>query len=386
MIIVDVRHHRAPAWARRTRLWVPAVALAVVLAACTGTTQTDGAGTAESPAVTDASEHEGSVVVGGPGGAWGAAVQGALEEFGQAEGIEITYQEGTTSENMARLQAQQQGGRVEFDLVMTNDRTHTLAGGQGLWQEPNFDLLPNAEDLDPRWALPEDVFGDPPNGLRHVVISEGLGYNTEIFAQNGWDPPTSLEDLYSPQFAACSIPVNPSSGLSYLPILNEINSGSFDDISGTLDKFSAVADLIPTVAQTSSEALEYLQQGVGCIAPVSQARLLEQADKGAPVAFVAPEGGSGFLSAGWGIPADAPHPVAAHLALNALISPEASQRLLEEGYVPTTSTKVTKPTAGTPAALPLVDQYEALGYTEIPPSTYDGLDEWARSWDEIFTR
>ncbi|MFC0530538.1 extracellular solute-binding protein [Phytohabitans kaempferiae] len=354
-------------------------------AGCTAT-GTPNTGDEPAPQVSDLSKHEGQVVVGGPGGAWGAALKAALDEVGAAANLRITYQEGTTSENMARLQAQRQSGRIEFDLVMTNDRTHTLGAGQGLWQPPNLEIMPNVAELDRTWSLPEAVFGNPPNGLRHVVISEGLGYNTETFAKNGWAPPTSLESLYDPKFASCAIPVNPSSGLSYLPILNKINSGDFAAIEPTLDKFKAVAGRFPTVAQTSSEALEFIQQGVGCIAPVSQARTLEQAAKGAKIAFVVPEGGSGFLSAGWGIPTGAPHPIAAHVALNALISAKASQSLLENGFVPNTNTKVTKPTSGVAAQLSVVGEYTRLGYTEIPPSTYDRLDEWSRAWDQVFTR
>jgi putative spermidine/putrescine transport system substrate-binding protein len=362
-----------------------AVAGALALAAGCTATGTPNAGGEPAPQVSDLSAHEDEVVVGGPGGAWGAALKEALDEVGAAESIKITYQEGTTSENMARLQAQHQSGRIEFDLVMTNDRTHTLGAGQGLWQNPNLEIMPNVAELDRTWTFPEAVFGNPPNGLRHVVISEGLGYNKETFAKNGWAPPTSLESLYDPKYADCAIPVNPSSGLSYLPILNKINSGDFSAIEPTLAKFKAVAGRLPTVAQTSSEALEFIQQGVGCIAPVSQARALEQAAKGAPVAFVVPKGGSGFLSAGWGIPAGAPHPIAAHVALNALISAQASQTLLEKGFVPNTNTKVTKPTAGVAAQLSVVGEYAGLGYTEIPPATYDRLDEWTRAWDQVFT-
>ena len=229
---------------RRRFALVAGSAVALILAGCTATGSPNPA--ASGPAITDLSKHEGKVVVGGPGGAWGAAVEGALKDFGQANGIEITYQQGTTSENLARLQAQRQGGRVEFDLIMTNDRTHSLAGAQGLFQNPNFSLLKNVGDLDRKWTFPPAVFGEPPNGLRHVVISEGLGYNTKIFTANGWDPPTSLEDLYNPKFASCAIPVNPSSGLSYLPVLNRINSGNHSDFSGTLKKFQAVARQVPT--------------------------------------------------------------------------------------------------------------------------------------------
>lgn len=340
---------------------------------------------AEETEAAAAAEPEDEVVVAGPGGAWGDAVRAAVDAAAEEHGFTVTYQEGSTSPNLALLQAQAQANRIEFDLIMTNDRTHTLAAGQGLLQNPDFSQVPNVEQLDEEWAFPQDVFGDPPNGLRHVVISEGLGYNTEIFEERGWDPPTSWTDLYNPQFAECVILVHPSSGLSYLPMLNRTNSGEFTDFETTLEQFAAIADQIPAFTDTSTEALEFLQQGVGCLSPVSQARLLEQREQGAPIEFVRPEEGSGFLAAGWGMPEGAPHPVNAHLTLNSLISAEASQRMLEEAFLPTTNTMVEQAPSGAAAELPLVAEYEDLGYVEISPEVYANLSELSRRWDEVFS-
>jgi putative spermidine/putrescine transport system substrate-binding protein len=335
---------------------------------------------------TPTDEHEGAIVVAGPGGAWGAAVRAAVDAAAAEYGLTVTYHEGSTAPNLAQLQAQAQAGRVEFDLMMVNDRTYTVAKAQGLVQEPDFSLVPNMSQLDAAWTIPANVYGDPPDALRHVVISEGLGYNTEILAERGLAPPTSWTDLYNPDYADCVILVHPSSGLSYIPMLNQINTGDFTNYGPTLEAIEAVADQIPVFTQTSIEALEYIQQGVGCLAPVSQARLLEQREQGAPVEFVAPREGSGFLSAGWVIPKDAPHPIAAHLTLNHLISAEASQRMLEEAFLPTTNTEVVRPASGVAADLPLVSEYAALGYVEIQPDVYERLDALSREWDELLSR
>lgn len=334
----------------------------------------------------DPNAHEGAIVVAGPGGAWGDAVRAAVDAAAAEYGLTVTYHEGSTAPNLAMLQAQAQAGRVEFDLIMVNDRTYTVAKAQGLVDPPDFSAIPNMSQLDEAWTIPPAVYGDPPDALRHVVISEGLGYNTEIFADRGWDPPTSWTDLHNPQYADCVILVHPSSGLSYIPMLNHTNSGDFTDYRQTLDAIAEIADRVPTFTDTSIEALEFLQQGVGCLAPVSQARLLEQREQGAPVEFVAPSEGSGFLSAGWVIPKDAPHPIAAHLTLNSLISAEASQRMLEEAFLPTTNTQVVRPSSGVAADLPLVAEYESLGYVEILPEVYEQLDALSREWDQLLSQ
>lgn len=357
----------------------------VLLAACGGGGDggdDDNGGTG----TIDPNAHEGAIVVAGPGGAWGDAVRAAVDAAAEQYGLTVTYHEGSTAPNLAQLQAQAQAGRIEFDLLMVNDRTYTVAKAQGLVQAPDFSAIPNMAQLDPDWSIPPQVYGDPPDALRHVVISEGLGYNTEIFAERGWDPPTSWTDLYNPKYADCVILVHPSSGLSYIPMLNYTNSGDFTNYRQTLDAIAAIADRVPTFTDTSIEALEFLQQGVGCLAPVSQARLLEQREQGAPVEFVAPKEGAGFLSAGWVIPKGAPHPIAAHLTLNSLISAEASQRMFEKAFLPTTNTQVVRPSSGVAADLPLVSEYASLGYVEILPDVYERLDELSREWDQLLSR
>lgn len=368
---------------RRSRQarWLAAAVPVAMLVACGDDGGSPGAQESLDPAAS-----EGAVVVAGPGGAWGDAVRAAVDAAAAEHGLEVTYQEGSTAPNLALLQAQAQGGQVEFDLLMINDRTYTVARAQNLVQAPDFDLVPNMSQLDPAWTVPAEVYGDPPDALRHVVIAEGLGYNTEIFEERGWDPPTSWTDLHDPQYADCVILVHPSSGLSYIPMLNQIHTGSFTDYGPTLEAIGAIADQVPAFTETSIEALEFLQQGVGCLAPVSQARLLEQREAGAPVEFVAPEEGAGFLSAGWVIPQNAPHPVAAHQTLNSLISAEASQRMLEEAFLPTTNTMVTRPAGGAAAELPLVAEYEGLGYVEILPQVYEELDALSREWDELLSQ
>jgi putative spermidine/putrescine transport system substrate-binding protein len=362
---------------RSFRLLAITIPLALLATACGGPGDDDAPST---------DEHEGTIVVAGPGGAWGEAVRAAVDAAAAEHGLSVTYHEGSTAPNLAQLQAQAQAGRVEFDLIMVNDRTYTVAKAQGLVQAPDFSRIPNMSQLDEAWSIPAEVFGSPPDALRHVVISEGLGYNTEIFQERGWDPPTSWTDLYDPTYADCVILVHPSSGLSYIPMLNHINTGDFTDYGPTLEAIAAVADQIPVFTETSIEALEYIQQGVGCLAPVSQARLLEQREQGAPIEFVAPSEGAGFLSAGWVIPNDAPHPNAAHLVLDSLISAEASQRMLEEAFLPTTNTEVVRPATGVAADLPLVAEYAVLGYFEIRPDVYERLDALSREWDQLLSR
>src|SRR3546814_7892986 len=91
-------------------------------------------------------------------------------------------------------------------------------------------LLPNAERLEQDLAFPAGVVGDPPSAVRLLVIPQGLAYNTEIFEANGWDPPTSWEDMYDPKYAECVIPVSPESGILYIPMRSEEHTSELQSL------------------------------------------------------------------------------------------------------------------------------------------------------------
>jgi putative spermidine/putrescine transport system substrate-binding protein len=322
--------------ARRRGLVPLALFAVVVLLSSCGTPQPPVA--APQTQVSEGAKPEGELLFAGGGGAIGDVYKSLLDEFGAKYHVKVTYVEGTSASGFSRIQAEAQAGTPQIDMQNNNDQTLALGVGQKLWQPLNMDLLPNAKDIDKKVAFPAHVVGDPPTGIRLLVIPVGIAYNTDTFRKNGWAPPTSWEDLYNPKYASCTIPLSPKSGVNYLPMLNKINTGRYDDVSETMKKFQAIRDKVPVFPDSNPNALELLQQGVGCITPTQQGRVVELASQGAPIAFVQPKEGTPFLGGTIGIVKNAPHSVAAHMFLNELLSKEAGQQLLEKAYFTSVNT------------------------------------------------
>lgn len=356
------------------------LAVAALLASC-GTPQPPTA--APQTQVSEGAEPEGELLFAGGGGAIGEVYKALLDDFGKKHNVKVTYVEGTSTSGFSRIQAEAQAGKPEIDMQNNNDQTLALGVGQKLWQPLNMDLLPNAEHIDKDIALPGHVVGDPPSGIRLLVIPVGIAYNTDTFKKNGWDPPTSWTDLYNPKYASCTIPLSPKSGVNYVPMLNKINTGKYEDISETMRKFEAIRDQVPAFSDSNPNALELLQQGVGCITPTQQGRAVELQAQGAPIAFVQPKEGTPFLGGTIGIVNDAPHSVAAHMFLNELLSKEAGQRLLEEAFFTSVNTEVTKPTSGPAAQLYVASEFAEVNLTEIPLEALEKTDEWIQQFTQL---
>lgn len=367
--------------ARHRRLVPLALSTVAVLLASCGTPQPPAA--QQDPEVSAGAEPEAELLFAGGGGAIGDVYKSLLDEFGAKYDVKVTYVEGTSASGFSRIQAEAQAGRPEIDMQNNNDQTLALGVGQKLWQPLNMDLLPNAEQIDKDVAFPAHVVGDPPSGIRLLVIPVGIAYNTDTFEKNGWDPPTSWTDLYDPKYASCTIPLSPKSGVNYVPMLNKINTGKYEDISETMRRFEAIRDKVPVFADSNPNALELLQQGVGCITPTQQGRAVELQAQGAPIAFVRPKEGTPFLGGTIGIVRGASHSVAAHMFLNKLLSKEAGQRLLEEAFFTSVNTKVTKPSSGPAAQLYVASEFDDVGLTEIPLEALEKTDEWIQQFTQL---
>jgi putative spermidine/putrescine transport system substrate-binding protein len=367
--------------ARHRGLVLPALAAIAVLVASCGTPQPPS--TPAPNTVSADAKPEAELLFAGGGGAIGDTYKALLDEFGKRHNVKVTYVEGTSASGFSRIQAEAQAGRPEIDMQNNNDQTLALGVGQQLWQPLNMALLPNAERIDKDVAFPSNVVGDPPMGIRLLVIPVGIAYNTETFAKNGWPAPTSWEDLYNPTYASCTIPLSPKSGVNYVPMLNKINTGKYEDITETIKRFEAIRDRVPVWSDSNPNALELLQQGVGCITPTQQGRAVELATKGAPIKFVQPKEGTPFLGGTIGIVKNAPHSVAAQMFLNELLSKEAGQQLLEKAFFTSVNLDVTKPTSGPAAELSVASEFDKVKLTEIPLEALEKTDEWIQRFTQL---
>ena len=137
------------------------------------------------PAVAPAQQK--TLYVGMNGGGMAEAyAKHVFPDFERAQGVRIEVVPGTSAEVLARAQAQK--GKPGMHLMFLDDGVMVRAVAAGLCQ-PLRD--------DPSCAVPTAVRRDRKAVGLNVGMT-GLGYNTRLFARQGWAPPTSWMDLADP--------------------------------------------------------------------------------------------------------------------------------------------------------------------------------------------
>ena len=104
---------------------------------------------------------------------------------------------------------------------------------------------------------------------------------------------------------------------------------------------------------------------------------LEWKAKGAPVAFVVPEAGMPATPETWGLPTGGPHPNAARLFIDWLLSPLGQTAIEENLYIHSLRTDVPGPPGGLPISkmrLLLPEDWNAFLASRT---------EFAREWDRL---
>jgi putative spermidine/putrescine transport system substrate-binding protein len=321
--------------------------------------------------------------VAGPAGASGDAFQKLINAWGAQNNVKLTWITGTGASSFAKIQAQEQAGQMQIDILNSNDMVSAIGRSQGIWAPIDMNLLTNKKDLDPAYAFPKDVFGSPPVGVRIFVIPSGIVYNADVFAKNGWPAPTSWLDLVNPTYGRCLVPLDPNQGVPWIPMLNYVTTGDWTNATKTFQMLKGVAPGIQSWSNTNPSGLALVAKGTGCMTPSSQGRYIEASINSPQLKFATLKEGLVLFGGTLTITKHAPHPIAAQEAVNMLLGEDAGNQLLQISYFPSVNTKVKAAATGPAAQVPTVAQIKSLNAKQVPISTYDHLDDWFRQYQAI---
>jgi putative spermidine/putrescine transport system substrate-binding protein len=364
---------------RWTRLLPLVAGLVVAISACGGSSpsSTNTASAAPSAA------PENQLVMAGGAGASGDAFQKILGAWGAANNVKVTYITGTSASTFAKIQAQSQAGQPQIDIFNANDQITALGRAQQLWAPVNMNYLTNKKDLDSSLAFPTDVVGNPPQAARLFVIPSGIAYNADVFQKNGWPAPTSWLDLVNPTYGKCLVPLDPNQGVPWIPMLNTVTTGDWTNSTKTFQMLKAVAGSIQSWTNTNPSALALVAKGTGCMTPTSQGRFVEASVNAPSLKYVTPKEGMVVFGGTLNVIKNAPHPIAAQLALNLLLGADAGNQLLAASYFPSVNTKVVAPTSGPAAQVPTAAEVKKLNPKQVPIETYDHTTDWLHQYQAI---
>jgi iron(III) transport system substrate-binding protein len=234
--------------------------------------------------------------------------------------IEVQIVEMSGSAAVERVKAEQASGTVVADVLTVGDSSMYLESD--LFSAMHSEVLPNMARLSPRLS----AFVD--EGKRYVpttLFVYGIGVNTGRLSEE--DRPKSWKDLISGKYA----------GQMGLHDFSHRGGGATLVVTGREplgdDFFRGLVEQDLRLYGRAQELDAAVARGERAIAIPSRSRMpLEYA--GAQVAWIAPEDGIYFVAMQSGIVNRAPHPNAAHLFINFLLSEDAQSAFAEAGDAP----------------------------------------------------
>ena len=279
---------------------------------------------------TSQASKEGQVVWYAAPGA-NAQMAPALEAWAKLHpDIKINIVEAPGPDGMERVRTEQRSHHVVADLFSQGDIGTWQAVVGHLYQTFNPADVPNAQKLSARVK----PFLDPG---RHVVpmylMAYGITVNRQTVPAADW--PQSWKDVLKPNLA------------------NTLGIHNFGVIGGGLswymvgqkalgeEYFKQLVAAKPRVFARAPEAENAVDTGArGVIVPSSLQNYTASDAKNAPIKFIVPREGLFFVTMYNGVVRDAPHPAAAQMFLNFLLSGPAQSALARSGDVPVIDTSI----------------------------------------------
>ncbi|HMB77318.1 MAG TPA: ABC transporter substrate-binding protein, partial [Kiloniellaceae bacterium] len=227
-----------------------------------------------------------TIYLGGYGGSFETLLkEKILPPFEEETGAKIVYVPGNSTDTLAKLQAQK--GNQELDVVFLDDGP--------MFQAIDFGFCSTIEDAE----IFNDVYDIAKMNTDKAVgagfVATGLSYNADYFAEQGWDAPTSWNDLKDPKYAGKLVvpPITNTYGLHALWMMAKLNGGDENNIEPGFVVFEdTIADNVLAFEPSSGKMSELFQNGEIVLSVWGSGRLKSLADTGFPGKFAYPKEGA----------------------------------------------------------------------------------------------
>jgi putrescine transport system substrate-binding protein len=322
-----------------------------------------------------------------------------LDDFTAETGIETNYDVYDSNEVLeARLLA----GNSGYDVVVPTAMPFLARGiDAGVYQPLDFDRIPNAQYLDP--ALMERVQSADPNNEYAVIYqwgTNGFGYNVADILERDPDAPVNSWDMvFDPeivsQFEDCGVTILDSAdemipvALHYLGL--DPNSGDADDVAAAEELLMSIRPYVRYFH--SSQYINDLANGDVCLSVGFSGDIIQaqyraiEAGNGEQIEYVIAQEGTLIWFDVLAIPADAPHPEAAHEFINFVLRPDVMAGITNyvayANAVPDSFELLDEEILNDPAIFPSPEVQERLFPAQMVDSRTQRL--WTRTWTRVRT-
>jgi len=306
--------------------------------------------------------------------------QSVFPDFEAANDVKIVVVPGTSSDILAKALAAKD--RPQMHVMFLDDGVMMRAIGLGLCEKLKPD--PALAQLLLLAHLKDDMAAGIDLGMT------GLAYNTKLFEQNGWAPPTSWMDLADPKFKDKVVFQSASAstfGLHAFLMFNRIQGGDERNVEPGFKKFpetigANVLEYIPNSAKIS----EMAQTGEAAIFPLTPTAVATLKEKGITVEYAQPKEGSVVLMVAECVIANNSEPELAQKLAAYLLSAGAQAKALAAGNIVPSNTTAK---ASTPEAAHKLSTFQ--GYmTNAVTLDWDLINakrpEWNSRWNRMIER
>lgn len=316
-----------------------------------------------------------TIYLGGYGGSFETLLkEKILPPFEQEHNAKIVYVPGNSTDTLAKLQAQKDN--QELDVVFLDDGP--------MYQAVSFGFCDTIQDA----AIFNDIYDiakmntDKAVGAGFVVT--GLAYNQKMFEDNGWEAPTSWNDLADPKYQGKLVvpPISNTYGLHALVMTARMNGGDENNIDIGFDAFSEkVAPNVLVFEPSSGKMSELFQNGEIALSVWGSGRLKSLADTGFPGGFVYPEEGGVALMVATCPVVDSDVPELAQQLVQHFLKPEYQVLLAETvGFGPTNKLAELPEELGSklPYGPEKINALNAVDWNVINPLRGEWTKKWSR--------
>jgi putative spermidine/putrescine transport system substrate-binding protein len=300
--------------------------------------------------------------------------QKILPPFEKAHDVKIVYVAGTSSDTLAKLQAQR--GRQQINVAMLDDGPMYQAMQLGLCAK--VDDAPVMKDLYPLAKLGEDAVGIG-------VVATGLGYNADAFRKEGLPPPDSWTALTNRRLDGriAVQPITNTYGLHTLLMIARASGGSETNINPAFTAMvKSVAPNVLAWTSTSGELDGLMQSGDVILAPYGSGRALALQRTGFPLKFVYPKEGAVALLSAACVVAENSQPQLSQQLVQYLLSPEVQALQAQAlGFGPVNKTvKLPPEVAGhVPYGPDQIAKLKAIDWTTVNQHRAEWTVRWNRT-------
>jgi putative spermidine/putrescine transport system substrate-binding protein len=283
---------------------------------------------------------ESEVVLAGYGGTYEQFTRNLIiPAFEKATGIKVKLVVGTALSNYSKVVASR--NNPEIDVYWSNELTHAAGKQQGLYDKLDSRVVTNLVDVFKTSIDPDGI------GVGSHVQVTGFQYNAQKFKEAGLPPPSSWNDLADPRLKGKVALYNFSVAYSQdlIVLLTKVAGGTEKDIRPGIEKVKALKESgnLAMFATSPAELDNMLIQGQAWVTVNGGPRAYILKDRGAPIDFAVPKEGGGFFTNYFDVVKNAPHPKAAQLLVNYLISPEVQLVIARDVVAAPVNRKVAVP-------------------------------------------